>query len=60
MHWAVCVISGVSQGSVLGTILFVISTNEIQVGICGNVLMFSDETRLFCKVGFEENYKIKG
>ena len=43
------------QSSVLGLILFVIFINDIEDGICGNVLKFADDTKLFCKVGSDIN-----
>ena len=43
------------QGSVLGPILFVIFVNNIENGICGNILKFADDTKLFSKVGSNIN-----
>ena len=43
------------QCSVLGPILFVIFINDIEDGMCGNILKFADDTKLFCKVGTDIN-----
>ena len=47
--------SGVPHDSVLGPILFVIFINYIEEWICGNILKFADDTKLFCKVGSDIN-----
>ena len=47
--------SEVPQCSVLGPILFVIFINDVENGICGNILKFADDTKLFCKVGSDIN-----
>ena len=41
--------SGVPQGSVLRTILFLVCINDLEEGVTGNVLTFADDTKLFRK-----------
>ena len=44
------VLSGVPQGSVLGTILFLIYINDFEDDISSKVLKFADDTKVFRKV----------
>ena len=44
-----------TQGSVLGSIIFVIFINDIEDSICGNILKIAGYTKLFCKVGCDIN-----
>ena len=44
------VLSGVPQESVLGPILCLVYINDLEEGVTGNILKFSDDTKLFRKV----------
>ena len=41
------VLSGVSQGSVLRRILFIIYINDVEEGVTGKILKCADDTKLF-------------
>ena len=43
------VLSGVPQGSVLGHILCLVYTDDLEEGVTGNILKFADDTKLFRK-----------
>ena len=44
------VLSGVPQGSVLGSILFLVYINDLEEGVTGKIVTFPDDTKLFRKV----------
>ena len=55
------VLSGVPQGSVLGPILCLVCTNDLEEGVTGKILKFADDTKLFTKtkeIGDKKNYKM--
>ena len=51
-------LSGVLQGSVLGPILFLVYTNDLEEWVTGSILKFADDTKLFRKtkeIGDKQN-----
>ena len=55
------VLSRVPQGSVLGPIIFLVYINDLEEGVTGKILKFSDDTKLFTKIteiGDKQNYKM--
>ena len=42
------VLSGVSQGSVLGPLLFLLFVNDLSDWISSNIRMFADDTKIWC------------
>ncbi len=50
--------SGVPQGSVLGSILFLVYINDLEDVVTGRILKFADDTKLFRKtkeIGDKQN-----
>ena len=47
--------SGVPQGSILGSLLFIIFINGIDEGILSDILKFADDTKIFGKAGTSES-----
>ena len=43
------VLSGVPQGSILGPILLLVYINDLEEGVTGKILKFTDDTKLFKK-----------
>ena len=52
---------GCPQGSVLGPILFLVYTDDLEEGVTSNILKFADGTKLFRKtkeIRDKKNYKM--
>ena len=49
--------SGVPQGSVLGSLLFLVYINDLDDNITSNVLKFADDTKVFRKVNTDGDKK---
>ena len=52
------VLSGVPQGSVLGPLLFLIYTNDIDDGIISKIWKFADDTKICKNIKNEGDVKI--
>ena len=52
------VTSGVSQGSVLGSVLFMVYANELPSVIRGNAKMYADDTRVYRPIGTPDNCNV--
>jgi len=47
--------SRVPQGSVLGSVLFLVFINDLDQGIARNILKFADDTKIFKEVRVRDN-----
>ena len=58
LSWLIDVLSGETQGSILGPLLFVIFINDLDDGVINKLLEFADDTKIVSKVGTAEDVKI--
>ena len=51
--------SGIPQGNVLGSIIFVLYINDLPDGISSNISPFADDTKIYSKLVNEEGSKVQ-
>ena len=58
LSWLIDVLSGETQGSILGPLLFVIFINDLDDGVINKLLKFADDTKIVSKVGTANDVKV--